>query len=54
MELSFKDEPTVIRCEVEKGLKETVGRKAVGVDELQIELLKEAGDEAIEVLTALS
>ena len=39
VELPYQDEATVIRCEVEKALKETVGRKAVGVDELQIELL---------------
>ena len=34
-------------------MKETAGRKDVAVDDLQIELLKEAGKEAIDMLTAL-
>ena len=32
MELPYKDELTVIRCEVEKVLQETAGRKALDVD----------------------
>ena len=48
VEMSYQEEPTLIRCEVEKALKEIIQRKAVGVDDLQIELLKEAGEEAIE------
>ena len=53
VEMPYQDETTVIRCEVEKALKETAGTKAVGIDDLQIELLEEAGEEAIDVLTAL-
>ena len=53
VEMPYQDEPTVIRCEMEKALKDTAGRKAIGVDDLPIELLKEAGEEAIDVLTAL-
>ena len=51
VKMPCQDEPTVIRCEVEKALKETAGRKVVG--DLQTELLKEAGEETIDVLTAL-
>ena len=40
VEMPYQDELTVIRCEVEKALKEIAGRKAEGVDDLQIELLK--------------
>ena len=36
VELPYQGEPTVIRCEVEKVLKETAVGKAVGIDELQI------------------
>jgi hypothetical protein len=33
VEMPYQYEPTVIRCEVEKALKESAGRKAVGVDD---------------------
>ena len=33
VEMPYQDESTVIRCEVEKALKESAGRKAVGVDD---------------------
>ena len=39
VEMPYQDEPTVIRCEVEKALKETAGRKAVGIDDLPIDVL---------------
>ena len=47
VDMPYQDEPTVISCEVEKALKETAKSKTEGVDDLQIELLNEAGDKAI-------
>ena len=44
VEVPFQDEPTVIRGGGERVLKNTAGRKAVGVDDLQIELLKEVDE----------
>ena len=39
---------------MEKALKEAAGRNAKGVDDIQIELLKEVGEKAIDTATALS
>ena len=43
----YMNDPEMERefVEVEKVFKETSGRKALGIDDLQIELLKEAGKE---------
>jgi hypothetical protein len=52
-ERPYKQEPSVLQSEVRKALKDIAGRKATGVDELPIELIKEAGEAAVTALMAL-
>jgi hypothetical protein len=44
---TYTQEPMAMKCEVRKALREITGNKATGADELPIELVKAAGDEAI-------
>jgi hypothetical protein len=52
-EKTYTQEPLVMESEVRKALQGITGRKATGVDELPIELIKAAGETATTVLTAL-
>jgi hypothetical protein len=52
-EKTYTQEPLVMGSEVQKALWEVTGNKAVGIDELPIELIKAAGKAAITTLTAL-
>ena len=52
-EITYHQEPLVMESEVRKALQGLVGRKAMGVDNLPIELIKAVGEPAITALTGL-
>jgi hypothetical protein len=52
-EITYHQEPLVMESEVRKSLQGIAGRKAMGVDNLLIELIKAAGEPAITALTVL-
>jgi hypothetical protein len=52
-EITYHQEPLVMEGEVRKALQGIAGRKAMGVDNLPIEMIKAAGEPAITALTAL-
>jgi hypothetical protein len=47
LDQTYTKEPKVMKCEVRKALREITGNKATGADGLQIELIKAAGEAAI-------
>lgn len=53
IEREYSKEPMVLESEVRWAIKELANGKSPGVDDIPIELIKVAGDEAIQVLTAL-
>jgi hypothetical protein len=52
-EIEYTQEPSVVQSEVRKALQDIAGKKATGVDDLSIELIKEAGEPAVTALTVL-
>ena len=49
-EKAYTQEPSVMKSEVRKALREITGNEATGVDELPIELIKAAGETALTAL----
>ena len=51
IETVYEDEPEVLESEIKDALRHISNRKAAGIDDIPIELLKAGGEEAVKVLT---